>query len=236
MSDWKARRFWTQAEVVAGEAGWAIRLDGRVVRTPLKSEVAMPSRALADGVAAEWQAQGDVVAPLTMPLTRAVNATLDKVIPQRAEVAANLADYGGSDLLCYRAVEPADLIARQAGAWNPMLDWAEARFGSRLAVTQGVVPVPQPVDAMAVFRAHVDGLSPWELTAISEFVTLTGSLVLGLAVMEDHGPETVWPLARIDEDWQAERWGADEEEAERIAGKRDAFLQAHRYLELLRSG
>ena len=236
MSDWKARRFWTEAEVVAGEAGFAIRLDGRVVRTPLKTEVAMPSHALAEGVAAEWQAQGDVIAPLTMPLTRAVNATLDKVVPQRAEVAANLAEYGGSDLLCYRAPGPDDLVARQAERWDPMLDWAATRFGVRLAVTQGVVPVPQPAEALAALRAHVDGLSPWELTALSEFVTLTGSLVLGLAVLEGKAPETVWPLGRIDEDWQAERWGVDEEEAERISVKRTAFLQAHRYLSLLRAG
>lgn len=236
MSDWKARRFWTEAEVVAEAGQYAIRLDGRVVRTPLKTELAMPSRALANGVAMEWQAQGDVIAPLSMPLTRAVNATLDKVVPQRAEVAANLAEYGGTDLLCYRAAGPEDLVARQWQAWDPVLDWADARFGARLAVTQGIVPQPQPANAIEALCAQVDALSAWELTAVSEFVTLTGSLVLGLAAFAEYAPEAVWPLSRIDEDWQAERWGVDEEEAERIAVKRQAFLQAHRYLSLLREG
>lgn len=236
MSEWRARRFWTRAEVVEGADGFAVQLDGRAVRTPLKTLVAMPSRALAEGVAAEWAAQDGVVDPLSMPLTRAVNATIDKVVPQRGEVAANLAEYGGSDLLCYRAWGPEVLVARQAAAWDPMLDWADARFGARLATTRGVIPVPQPANALEALRAQVGARPPWELTALSEFVTLSGSLVLGLAVLDGQAPEAIWPLSRIDETWQAETWGADEEEAARVAVKRDAFLQAHRYLTRLRAG
>ncbi len=234
MSAWVAKRFWVRAGVVSHGTGFTVKLDDRDIRTPLKTLLVMPSRALAEGVAMEWDAQAERIDPLSMPLTRAVNATLDKVVPQQREVAANLADYGGSDLLCYRAPGPDGLVARQRLAWNPMLDWAETTLGARLRTTEGVMPVAQAVDAMVALRGHVDRLSPWELTALSEFVTLTGSLILGLAAMAGREPEALWTLSRVDEDWQAEQWGLDAEEAERIAGKRDAFLQAARFLELLR--
>ncbi|UWQ21213.1 ATP12 family chaperone protein [Jannaschia sp. W003] len=236
MSEWKARRFWTAAGVERVEGGHAVRLDGRPVRSPLKSELVVPSEALAAGIAAEWQAQGEVIAPLTMPLTRAANAAMDKVAPQHGAVADELAGYGGSDLLCYRAEAPAALVERQAEAWDPMLDWAAERLGARLVVTRGVMPVAQPANAIEALRAQVHRYSAWELTALSEFVTLSGSLVLGLAAIEGARPaEAVWPLGRVDEEWQAEQWGADEEEAERVALKRAAFLQADRFLELLRA-
>ena len=234
MTEWKARRFWAEATVEAVEDGFAVRLDGRVVRTPAKREVAMPSRALADGVAEEWRAQGEEVQPLSMPLTRAVNATLDKVVPQRGAVADELAGYGGSDLLCYRAEGPTGLVERQAAAWDPLLDWAADRFGARLAVTVGVMPRPQPANALEALRSHVGGLSAWELTGLSEFVTLSGSLVLGLAALEASGPwDALWEASRIDERWQEEQWGVDAEEALRTAARRAAFGQAHRYLALL---
>lgn len=236
MSEWRARRFWTRAEAVAAEGGVTVRLDGRPIRTPLKAHVVMPSRALAEGVAEEWAAQGDVVDPLSMPLMRAVNATIDKVIPQRGEVAASLAEYGASDLLCYRATGPDALVERQADGWDPMLRWAREALGARLVTTRGVIPVPQPRDSLAALHARVAALSPWELTALSEFVTLTGSLVLGLAVADGWAPEAIWPLGRLDEAWQAEVWGEDAEEAARVAARHAAFLQADRYLALLRAG
>ncbi len=235
MSEWKARRFWKNATVEKASGGHGIRLDGRCVKTPLKTEISVPSFALAEAMAAEWQGQDEVIDPLSMPLTRAANATLDKVVPQQAEVAANLADYGGSDLLCYRAAGPDSLVARQAMGWDPMLDWAAETYGARLAVTQGVIPVDQPANAIAALRGRVAVASAWELTALSEFVTLSGSLILGLAALEGaEAPANLWALSRIDEDWQAEQWGEDEEEAERIAIKRAAFLQAAHFLSLLR--
>jgi chaperone required for assembly of F1-ATPase len=237
MSEWAARRFWQDATVERVAGGHAVRLDGRAVRTPLKTELIVPSRALANGVAAEWHAQGQKVDPLSMPLTRAVNATLDKVFALRGEVAAGLAEYGGSDLLCYRATHPDVLVERQAEAWDPMLDWAAARFGGgRLRVTSGVMPAEQPPTALAALRARVENLTEWELTPLSEFVSLSGSLVLGLASLEGRDPNEMWRLSRIDENWQSEQWGEDEEEAERVARKRDEFLQARRFLDLLREG
>ena len=236
MSEWQARRFWTDATVEPAAGGHAVRLDGRPVRSPAKTELVLPTETLARGVAAEWAAQGRLVDPLSMPLTRAANAALDKVVPQHAAVAADLAGYGESDLLCYRAETPAGLAERQAAGWDPMLDWADARYGARLAVTTGVMPAPQPANALEAFRAEVRALDAWTLTALSEFVTLSGSLVLGLAALERARPaDRLWDLSRIDEDWQAEQWGVDEEEAARAAAKRAAFLQADRYLGLLRA-
>jgi chaperone required for assembly of F1-ATPase len=237
MTEWKARRFWTEAGVEPAEGGWTVRLDGRPVRSPLKTLLVMPSRALAAGVADEWEAQGEVVDPLSMPLTRAVNAALDKVAPQRDEVAAHLAEYGESDLLCYRAATPEALAERQAAAWDPMLDWLAEMHAARLAVTSGVMPVSQPANAVEAIRARVAALTSWELTAFSEFVTLSGSLVLALATFEGRlSPAQAWELSRVDEFWQIEQWGEDEEEAERVAAKRAAFLQAQTFLDLLRAG
>lgn len=237
MSEWAPRRFWTDAAVEAVAGGHAVRLDGRPVRTPAKRELVVPTAALAEGVAAEWRAQGERIDPLTMPLTRAANAALDKAAPQEAEVVDELAGYGASDLLCYRADAPEGLVARQRAAWDPMLDWAEAAHGARLATTVGVMPALQPEAALAALRAPVAEAGPWGLTALSEFVTLTGSLVLGLAALGRARPlEALWAASRVDEDWQAELWGADADEAERVAVKREAFLQAGRFRDALSEG
>ncbi|WP_371153150.1 ATP12 family chaperone protein [Jannaschia sp. 2305UL9-9] len=236
MSEWKAKRFWKDASVVAEGQGYTVQLDGRPVRSPLKTLVTMPTRSLATAVADEWQAQEERIDPLSMPLTRAVNATLDKVVPQQAEVVANLAEYGGSDLLCYRAGAPAELVAQQDARWNPVLDWAETALSARLVTTVGVIPVAQDAAALGMLRARVADLSVWELTAFSEFVTLSGSLILALAVMEGHlSPPEAWNLSRLDEEWQIAQWGEDEAEAALVARKRAAFLQAWTYLGHLRA-
>ena len=235
MSEWAPRRFWTDAATKAVAGGHAVRLDGRPVRTPAKRELVVPTAALAEGVAAEWRAQGERIDPLTMPLTRAANAALDKVAPQEAEVAAELAGYGASDLLCYRADAPEGLVARQRAAWDPMLDWAAEALGARLVTTEGVMPALQPEAALEALRSRVAAAGPWGLTALSEFTTLTGSLVLGLAALEGARPlDALWAASRVDEDWQAELWGADADEAARVAVKRDAFLQAGRLRDALR--
>lgn len=236
MSEWAAKRFWKSADVVQVENGFAVELDGRTVKTPLKTPIAVPTRALADAMALEWDAQGEKVAPMTMPVTRAVNATLDKVIPQRAEVADMLAEYGACDLLCYRATHPEALIERQQAAWDPLLDWAKTRFDAPLQATNGIMHVVQSPDAIAALRAPVHQFTPWELTAVHEFVTITGSLVLALAAAEDAVPlETLWTHARIDEDWQEEQWGEDEEATNMAQAKRAAFFQAATFLALTRT-
>ena len=158
MSEWKARRFWKEAAIREAEGGWEIALDGRSLRTPNKQPLILPTAALAEAIAAEWDAQEDLVTPQTMPLTRAANSAIEKVTPQRNEVVAMLADYGGTDLLCYRAEAPAELVARQAAAWDPLLDWSAETFGARLIDTVGVIPVAQDPAALARLRAALEAL------------------------------------------------------------------------------
>lgn len=235
MTGWTAKRFWTTATAAPAEGGFAVRLDGRPVRTPAKAAFVLPTLAMADAAAAEWDAQTGVVKPETMPVTRSANAAIDKVGPQFAEVVELLAAYGETDLLCHRAEEPPALVARQA-AWDGPLDWAAGRFGARLAVTSGVLPVAQPEAALAALRGRLAEMTPFELTAAHDLIALTGSLVLGLAVAEGHlSADTAWALSRIDEDWQAEVWGADEEAAEAAALRHAALRHAGRFLELCRS-
>jgi chaperone required for assembly of F1-ATPase len=235
MSVWSARRFWTTVSAVPAPGGFAVQLDLRPVRTPLKAPLILPTEALAKAVAAEWLAQEDKVNPETMPFTRTANSAIDKVAPQLAEIAAMLASYGGSDHLCYRAEGPEDLVARQAAAWDPILAWAEKDLSAPLVATAGVMHIPQPPDSLAALSQAVHALSPFQLAAFHDLVALSGSLVLALAVT--HGrldAKTGWKLSRIDEDWQAELWGEDEEAAEAAAVKHAAFLHADRFYALCR--
>lgn len=230
MSVWAARRFWTTASAVPVEGGFTVHLDDRPVRTPLKAPLVLPTLGLAEAVAAEWDAQVGKVNPETMPFTRTANSAIDKVAPQFDAVAAMLAEYGGSDLLCYRAEGPDDLVARQAEAWDPLLVWALERFGADLVVTSGVMHVAQPPESLIGLHRRVAGMSPFQLSAFHDLVALSGSLVLSLAVTDKRvSAEEAWNLSRIDEDWQISLWGEDEEAAEIAALKRAAFLQADRF-------
>jgi len=234
MSDWKAKRFWKDAAVVAVEDGFTVELEGRRVKTPAKRLLTLPTRAMADAVAAEWQAQEKQIDPRTMPVTKTANAAIDKVAVQKAEVVDMLAAYGDSDLLCYRAERPAELIARQASEWDPLLAWAEERHGARLVTATGVMPVAQDAAALERLAAPVFAMEPFALAAFHDLVALSGSLVLALAVIEERlEPQEAWRLSRLDEDWQIEQWG-DDEEAEAMARvKGAAFLDAARFWALL---
>ena len=230
MSVWSARRFWTTATAVPAPGGFAVQLDARPVRTPLKAPLILPTPGLAEAVAAEWQAQEGKIDPETMPFTRTTNSAIDKVAPQQAAVVEMLAAYGDSDLLCYRAEGPADLIARQAEAWNPILAWAAEVLHAPLVATAGVMHVDQPFESLAILHRRVDELSPFQLAAFHDLVAISGSLVLALAVTRKRvTAEAAWDLSRIDEDWQISLWGEDEEAAEVAARKRSAFLQADRF-------
>ncbi len=228
------KRFWSQARAVEAEEGWDVHLDARPLNTPARRRVRLPTRALAEALAAEWDGQGPEVEPRAMPLTRAANATIDRVVEARAEVAAAIAAYGGSDLLCYRAPHPPALAARQSAAWDPLLDWAADAFDARLLPAEGVMHVAQPEEALARLGEEVARASPWELTALHELVTLSGSLVLGLAVRAARiDAEAAWAASRIDEDWNAEQWGEDAEAAAQAARKAADFHAAGRLLALL---
>ncbi|MEE4188614.1 MAG: ATP12 family protein, partial [Roseobacter sp.] len=148
MSEWKAKRFWKEALVLKEDSGFAIALDGRPVKTPAKRPLVVPTRGFADAVAAEWAAQDEMIDPTSMPFTRSANAALDKVSIQKAEVADMLAAYGDSDLLCYRAEYPGELVARQKARWDPVLDWAEHMLGARLLPRSGVMHAPQDPEAL----------------------------------------------------------------------------------------
>lgn len=235
MSEWKAKRFWKEASAEETDGGFTVRLDGRPVKTPAKAPLTLPTIALARAVAAEWDAQEDEVKPLTMPVTRACNAAIDKVMTQHAEVAAMIASYGENDLLCYRADQPQALCDRQARAWDPLLDWAEAALGARLQPTTGIVHREQEAAALAALRARVAGQDAFALTALHDLVALSGSLVIGLAAQEGaFEPEDLWARSRVDETFQEDQWGTDEEAAEITARKRQEFLQALRFHHLAR--
>lgn len=227
MSDWKPKRFWKAATVAEADGGFTILLDARPVRTPAKAPLTLPTRAMADAVAAEWDAQEKEVDPRTMPVTRGANAAIDKVATQRAEVVALLAEYGDSDLLCYRAVGPAELIAQQAAGWDPMLDWAAEVLGARLFVGEGVMHVAQRPEALERLQAELDQLDEFALAAAHDLISVSGSLILALAVMKDKiTPDDAWSLSRIDEAWQIAQWGEDEEAAAMEAAKKQGFLDA----------
>jgi chaperone required for assembly of F1-ATPase len=234
MSNWKAKRFWKAAAVTEGADGFGVALDGRPVKTPGKAPLVLPTRALAAAIAAEWGAQTGQIDPRQMPLTRAANSALDKVVPQHAEVAALIADYGGTDHLCYRATFPAALRAQQDAAWQPLLDWAATRFGAPLRVAEGVVPIDQPPEALARLAAVVASMDAFELAALHDLVGITGSLILGLAVTVGHlNAADAWTCARIDEDWQILHWGADDEAQAHASAKRAALLDAERFWHLV---
>lgn len=227
MSDWKAKRFWKAASVVEAESGFAVQLDGRAVKTPAKQLLAVPTHAMASVIAQEWDAQHEIINPNTMPATKTANAAIDKVSVQHAEVAEMLAAYGDSDLLCYRADAPEELVQRQAEHWDPMLEWAKEALGAALEPRVGVMHAPQHPDAIKVMTERTHALDPFELAAFHDLVSLSGSLVLGFAAALDGRPvEQVWDLSRLDEMWQEEQWGKDEDASEMAAIKRSAFLHA----------
>jgi chaperone required for assembly of F1-ATPase len=233
MSDWAPRRFWKSAQVVTEAGGYTIRLDGRPVKTPAKARFVLPTEALAQEIAAEWDAQGDMIRPATMPLTRAANSAIDKVAPNVPDVVAEIVGYGASDLLCYRADGPQALTARQAEVWDPLLGWAAEALGAPLRVTRGVVPVSQPHPSLARLADHVRERPPFELTALHDLVALSGSLIIGLrALNPEAGLDALWRASRIDEDWQIENWGEDDEAAAAMVARRRAFVDAARFFEL----
>lgn len=233
MSDWKAKRFWKAATVEPCDGGFTVQLDGRPVRTPAKAPLTTPTMVMAEAVALEWDAQQDIIDPRTMPVTRGANAAIDKVRTQRAEVVGLLAEYGDSDLLCYRAAGPDELIKRQAAGWDPMLDWAAGTLDARLFVGEGVMHVTQKPDVLGRLEAEVAAFDDFSLAAVHDLISISGSLVLALAITKDAiKVEDAWLLSRIDEHWQIEQWGEDEEAAIAEAVKRDAFCDAARFYRL----
>jgi len=235
MSGWAAKRFWKEAKATETDGGYTVLLDGRAVKTPAKAGLVVPTQRMAEAIATEWDAQEEAIQPLTMPVTRSANAAIDKVAHQFTEVADMVADYGDADLLCYRANSPIELAARQAEAWDPLLDWAANALGSRLETRVGVLHAPQAPDSLEKLRQRVKAMSPFELTAFHDLVGISGSLIIGFATIDGvHAPERMWQLSRIDELWQIEQWGEDDEATEIARKKLAEFLHASRFYKLSR--
>lgn len=231
------KRFWTEVHVAETPGGFGVRLDARVLRTPAKAELVVPTRALAEAIAAEWRAVEGEIRPEALPFTRAANVAVDRIAADPGPLVAHLASYGETDLLCYRAEAPVGLRARQAAAWDPALAWAARDLGAPLAVTEGVAHRAQDPASLAALHAAVGAHDAFALTALSELVTLSGSLVLGLAVARGAlGAPEAWAAARLDETWQEEQWGVDDEAAEMARIRENDFLRAARLLELLADG
>lgn len=226
------KRFYKAAKAAPEGDLHVVKLDERTARTPKRAVLGFADPALADAVAAEWEAQAGVIDPVTMPLTRIANSALDGVAERMAETAADIAAYAANDLLCYRADAPEGLVARQNTLWNPLLAWAEEAFGARLILAEGIVPVQQPEEATAPLAEAVAAFEALPLTALHVATTLTGSAILALSVA--HGrlsAEDAWLAAHVDEDWQIAQWGeVVEARARRAARWRDmeaaAFIMA----------
>lgn len=231
------KRFYKDVTSGPGEGGFSVLLDGKPVKTPAGKSLAVPAAGLADALAEEWAAQDETVVPASMPLMQLVTTAIDRMPLTRGQVTGYLIGFGGSDLLCYRAEAPADLAAQQAERWQPWLDWAAKELGARLTVTVGVVPVVQDADCLATLRHKIENHDDWTLTALQSLAPCLGSLVLALAVVEGKvSAGEAFALSRLDETFQAERWGIDDEAKARTDGLRQEVLAAARMLDLLRAG
>ncbi|MEL6915974.1 MAG: ATP12 family protein [Pseudomonadota bacterium] len=229
MTEWQAKRFWTKATVEEAGQGFTVALDGRPVKTPGKSLLLVPTRAMAEAVAAEWEAQPEIIDPRTMPVTRAANSVIEKIVPQRAAVIDALAEYGASDLICYRAERPQELVARQVAAWDPLLAWAREALGAELRTTTGVMFAAQSAQALTALRAPLEAASDYALAGLHDLIMLSGSLVIGLKARQVTDPGPLWEASRVDETFQADEWGYDAEAVAAAEAKRAAFFDAHRF-------
>lgn len=228
------KRFWKKAEAVRDDSGWSVQLDGRPVRTPSRATLTAPTEALGLAVAEEWNAVGETLDPRAMPLTGLANAAIDRVAPDAGAFAAGLAKYAETDLACYRAEGPVPLIERQEQQWDALLGWARRRYDVDFATTAGIVHVEQPRSTVEHLSHAVAALDPFRLAGLSPLVTIGGSLVAALAVLEGaYTPDQAWDAVSVDDRWQLEKWGSDEEAEAALDNRRRDFMAAARFLELL---
>lgn len=225
------KRFYTEVGVTEADGGFAITLDGKPIRTPSGRHVVIPSRELAEAVAAEWAAQKETLDPVTMPLTRLANSVVEGVVDRVALVADDLAKYFHTDLLFYRAGHPEALVAREAAHWDPVLFWAAETLGAHFILSEGIMHVAQPAQAVEAARAALPK-DPWSIAALHVITTLTGSALLALALAHrTRDADQVWAAAHVEEDWNADQWGVDAEAAGRRAVRLRDFTAAVAVLE-----
>lgn len=230
------KRFYKAVAVAAVDAGFEIRLDDRPIRTPARAPLALPNQRLAEAIAEEWRAQGETVDTRSMPFTGLANGAIDQIRPNRESFAAGIARYAQSDMLCYRAEGPTELIAREAAGWDPLLEWAQHRYDVAFRVTKGVIPVDQPAETIERLAAAVAAFEPFTLAGLSTLVTLSGSLICGLAIVEGgRDADVIWSAAEIDEAWEVEQWGEDADAAARSALRKAEFAMASAFCDLARA-
>ena len=228
------KRFWKDVSVEREDGGWGIRLDGRPVKTPARVAVAVPTERLAEAIAEEWRSAGHTIDPRAMPLTGLANAAIDRVAADRQAFADGLARYAEADLACYRAEGPQGLVDRQEKSWDDLLGWARRRYDVDFATTTGLTHVTQPAATVERLGHEVSALDAFRLAGLSPLVTIGGSLVGALAVLEKAmTPVQVWQAVSLDDQWQLERWGSDAEAEAALENRRGDFLAAARFLELL---
>ena len=235
MTDWRnLRRFYSEASAIKVDEGFIVVLDGKPVKTPGKRNLVVPFESVAKAIAGEWQEQGETINVPAMAMLRLAATAIDRVAINRAEVDAVTLKFAETDLLCYRAGEPPELVARQAKSWQPLLEWADSNLQAPLVITEGIVPVVQPHEALNGLGAALTALSNLEVTAVSGIAAATGSLVIGFAVK--HGclsPKEAADVGLLDELFQMEQWGEDEITQERHAAIRQEISESARFLELL---
>lgn len=229
------KRFYKSATVEPLDGTFAVVLDGRPVRTPGKVLLSLPNQELASELAREWDDQIEVIDPATMTMTKIANTAIDGVRDKEHEVRAELVNFAGNDLLCYRADHPQELVQRQREAWDPILAWMVANTGAELVQTAGIMPIVQSQSALEAVDKALISENALALSALHVLVTLSGSAVLGLAVRDEFlDPDAAWTAAHVDEDWQISQWGEDAEAQERRQKRWAEFLAAARFLELAR--
>lgn len=229
------KRFWKKVTIQPAGDQYQIYLDDFCLSTPAKNTLEVPTKKLAQMVAKEWDQQKDEVKPFNMPATRAVNATLDKVSVNKNEIIDMLTEYGGADLLCYRADAPRELAERQIKAWDPILQRVANQFDAPLNVTNGVMFVTQVNQSLVHLKNELKKLTIFELTATHDLVTISGSLVLALAVISNHiDVKKAWSVCRIDDDWQKEQWGKDEDAEKNANLKQADFIFAYNFFKSLK--
>lgn len=235
-----SRRFYKTATASPADgaeegSGYRVRLDGRPIRTPGGRPLILPTQAMAEAIAEEWQRQGDRIDVAAMGFTRLAATAVDRVAEGRLAVIEMLLSYAGADALCYRAEEPIDLVLRQQQRWQPLLDWAAESLGARLVVTLGILPVAQPEPALAALRRVLDAMDSWELTALAVIAQACGSLVLAIALARGRiDAEEAFALSQLDESYQIERWGEDGEATRRRTVLHDDIRDAWRFMALAR--
>jgi chaperone required for assembly of F1-ATPase len=228
------KRFWTTVSAEPEGEGWGIKLDGRAVKTPARAALEVPTQRLAEAIADEWQDVGENVDPRAMPLTGLANAAIDRVAPDRYAFARGLANYAEADLACYRADGPRELISRQEEEWDKLLGWARRRYDVDFVTTSGLMHVAQPPATVERLSHAVAALDPFRLAGLSPLVTIGGSLISAIAVLEKAvTPVEAWEAASVDDRWQLERWGRDAEAEAALENRRRDFLAAARFLDLL---